>query len=325
MRHALTLCSALVTVAASAVPVRGQQDWPRAAPPRALLRQLLRDLGPDEDFVSVDRDQLERSITVRRGDLNGDGVREWFVVGTQFCGTNCSWWLNRRLPGGGFVQVYEGSGVSVVPLRERAHGWPNLRDYTHMSCCEGSTDTSVFDGTRYRWRETRYVRRPVEEPGERTVYRVAITPPASSGRRRLALDPVRAGGGVTVAARHDLCGAYAVCAPPELRLVSSAFSSGRACVTLRVLRYDERTVTRRLCGTTFRQTLNGRTARALVVHPTRADWGSIWLSKEMALSGPGLPGEIDRDAARAVSLFAGRLAAYYRLQCPPGYRCTSAR
>jgi len=325
MRHAHAL-GFLLIVAGTATDAHAQEDRPRVTPPRALVTRLYRDIDRNDDLVMAGPDSLARWITVWRRDFDGDGVGEWVVEGTRFCGTNCTRWIYRRLPDGRFTQVYGGGGVSMSAGPRRSHGWRDVREYWHMSCCEGSTTRAVFDGTRYRWRETRYLRTPAQGPGgERTVYRVTITPPAASGRRRIALDSVNAAGGLMISARHDVCGAPAGCSAPELRLLSATLPSGRACATFRIQRYDGRTITRRLCGTTVRQRLNGRAVRALVLHPTRADWGSMWLSREMAIAGQGLPGKIGLDAQGAVSEFATHLAAYYRLQCPTPYDCTSQR
>ena len=310
----------------AAVPAAHAQPHPS----RALANALYRDLNPDHDDIAMfGRDSLARWTIVTREDFNGDGVPEWVVNAARFCGTNCQWWVYRRLPGGRFAQVHDGGGVSMVRLRRRSHGWQDIREYWHSSCCDGTITLWRFDGTRYRWAETRYeARDTASATGMRTVYRVAIAP-ARSGRRRLVLDPVNAGRGVRVAARYDLCG-NAGCAAPQLHVTSASLSAGRACITVRTrYRYQSSPMpveTVRLCGTTTPGGVSaGRATRTLVLRPGPGDWGKLWFATDVEIHGAGLSGRIDTHAGYALGVFAARLAAYRRLQCPGVFRraCTS--
>jgi hypothetical protein len=318
--RSLPVLLALLVLPLSAAPAQPSRG---IRPPAALLARLRADLDPNDDLSF--EDSLASAITVTRLDLNGDGVPELVVEGTRFCGSNCQRWIYRRLPGGGYVQVHKGGGAWLAALPARSHGWRDVNEYWHMSCCEGTLTRSVFDGRRYRWRDTRSER---EGPGRRpqTVYHVSITPPEARGRRRLALDPVDAGGGLWISARYELCGRPGGrCGAPELRLSSPRLPAGRVCVSLQVTLENSpgrpAPVTR-LCGsTTLGGPAPGRATRTLVMHPTAADWARLWVGLGPGLRGPGLPAKLQDDAGYAVRVFAGRLAAFYRVPCPPGYGC----
>lgn len=321
----------LALLAAAAVPTRAQPSGQTVRPPRALVERLfadIREADDQDDFVMDGVDALAKGITVTRRDFNGDGVREWEVEGTRYCGTNCSRWIYRRLPGGRFQQVFAGGGTSIGILRSRSHGWHDVRDYWHMSCCDGPSSIFAFDGRRYQWRETRYL--VWDDRGHpRTAYHVYLTPPEASGTRRLVLDPYDVGGGLWVSARYDVCRPGRVrtdvCGAPRLVLSSARLPAGRVCVRMRVKNvvppphpaYQSRPGGG-WCGVTAPDPA-ARGRRRLVLRPTRDDWTYVLHYYYVDLTGPGLPGRLENEPG--LSAFAGQLEQRYRLPCIEGYWC----
>ena len=305
---------------------------PEVQPPRALVRQLWADLEPDHLLRREGLAELPRAITVERRDLNGDGRDEWFVVGTRACGNaNCPRWIYRELPGGRFVQLYDGAGARIDVRPGRSSGWPALVSVGHMSCCETVYRTSRFDGRRYAWRDTEY---RAEERGKpsRTVYHVSLSDSDARGRRRLALDPMEAGGGLWISARHDVCarGREAECGAPQLVLQSARLPAGRVCVRFRSEEGEGSpyvsTPGERWCGVTTAAALPGGGAgRRLVVRPTRRDWAQMEVAYDVILTGSGLPGKLDGDAVGALMSFAWSLGEVYTLPCVPGTECRRPR
>jgi len=297
-------------------------------PPRALVRQLWTDLEPDDLLRREGLAELPRAVTAERRDLNGDGRAEWFVVGTRTCGNaNCPRWIYRELPGGRFEQLYAGAGARLDVLRRRSGGWPSLVSVGHMSCCETVYRRSEFDGRRYAWRDTEY---RAEERGKaaRTVYRVSLSDADARGRRRLALDPVDAGGGVWLSARHEVCRGRreAECGAPELVLQSARLPAGRVCVRFRAEDSDPAYASapgERWCGMTAAAPMPGGGAgRRLVVRPARRDWAQLGVAYGLAFTGPGLPGRVETDASGALMSFAWSLGEVYSLPCVPGHECS---
>ncbi|MFL5226132.1 MAG: hypothetical protein ACJ8CH_21970 [Microvirga sp.] len=319
---------ALLSIACT--PARAQERMPQPVrPPRALLERMMVDLADEVDFTAYGVDSLARYVTVEREDFNGDGVREWVVEGTRYCGSNCFRWIYRRLPGGRFQQVYSGGGTGLDVLRTRSHGWHDIGEYWHMSCCDGPLDIQVFDGRRYRWRETRYKVRDIEDDRSRTAFRLYLTPPEEPGPQRLVLDPFDAGGGVWISARYDVCRPGRVrtdvCGAPRLVLSSARLPAGRVCVRMRATdSYPPRDYRSRpgagWCGTTAPDP-GARGRRRLVLRPTRADWQRIHHYYSLELSGPGLPGKLPDQPGHGLAAFASHLEGYYRLPCIDNYGC----
>jgi hypothetical protein len=322
---ARTLAAAAL-LAAMCGPASAQQTPQRVRPPRALLERMMVDLDHEVDFTVYGIDSLARYITVTRRDFNGDGVREWEVQGTRYCGTNCAWWIYRRLSSGRFQQVYAGGGTGIGILRTRTHGWNDISVYQHMSCCSGPSRISVFDGRRYQWRETRYLVWD-EQHRARTAHRVYLTPPEDPGPQRLVLDPFDVGGGLWVSARYDICRPGRVrtdvCGAPPLVLSSSRLPEGRVCVRMRATHAVPRREYRSppgggWCATTTPDP-RARGRRRLVLRPSREDWAHIHRYRVVELAGPGLPARLEETGG--LNDFAGHLAGHYRLPCVADLWC----
>jgi hypothetical protein len=316
----------LAALLAIAAPAHAQRERETVPPPRAMVRQLYADLDEGHDFKVAGIEALAAGITVEPRDLNGDGTPELLVEGTRYCGKNCQRWIYRRLPNGRYTQIHEGGG-SFEALPARAQGWRNLSEYWSGGCCDGARSLYVFDGTRYRWRDTRSTESPATRSDTtRTVYHLAIAAPDARGRRRLALDPVDAGGGLTVAARHDVCprAQAEACGAPRLVLTSARLPQGQVCVRMRVVGMDREEYRSEpgggWCGVTA-PAAGGR--RTLVLRPRRADWARLRYFSVMELAGPGLPGRLADDAHYALSSFTGQLEDHYALPCVPGIWCES--
>jgi hypothetical protein len=312
----------LLLLALGASPAAAQQQQVR--PPRALVRALFADLDEQEDFKINGIESLAAGTTVERPDLDGDGVGEWLVKATRFCGSNCQHWIYRRLPDGRFQQVYAGGGVTLDVLPARSRGWRSLIATWHMSCCETIYTLSQFDGRRYQWRDTEY-RGESADHNPKVIYHLSIAAPDARGRRRLALDPMDAGGGLTIAARHDACPRGAQCGAPELVLRSARLPAGRVCVAFRAVDGDHReyrsTPGAGWCGVTTAGALaDGAATRQLVLRPARRDWARMGPAYTAELTGPGLPGELGIDAVGALAGFVGHLGDVYTLPCDV---CTS--
>lgn len=318
IRFAFTIFLFLLALSDSPAPAQPPRQDP---PPRALVRQLFADVEADSDYKRNGIESVAAGTVVERVDLNGDGVGEWLVTGTRFCGTNCPYWVYRRLADGRFQQVYEGGGVRLEPLAARSHGWRSLMVQAHMSCCEAFFTQWQFDGRRYQWRDTEY---RATSGRVRTIYHMAITDADSRGRRRLALDPVDAGGGLTIAARYDVCARSGRCGAPELVLRSAQLPAGRVCVELRSKGEDQKEYRSTAGGGWCGVTTGGAQARDLVLRPTRRDWAQLRATYEAELTGPGLPGRIESDAAGALMQFGERLSEVYTLPCAAGVGCGSA-
>lgn len=316
---------ALLGFAAS--PAAAQPSAPaEVRPPAALARQLYADLEPDDLLRREGPRETVNAIRAERRDLNGDGRAEWMVTGTRTCGAaNCPHWIYRELPNGRFEQLFAGGGVRIDVLPQRTGGWPALMLIGHMSARETTFRRSVWDGRRYAWRDTEYREEERGKPA-RVIYRLAITDPDARGRRRLALDPVNAGGGLWISARHDVCGnsREAACGSPQLVLQSTSLPAGRVCVRMRAEDSDPQyasTPGDRWCGVTTAVTIpGGRAGRRLVLQPTRRDWAQLGVAYGLSLTGPGLPGRVDTDATGALMNFSDRLGEVYTLPCA-GERC----
>ncbi len=310
--HSLIFLLVLVSSATSAAAQTAQQ----VRPSRPLARQLFVDLDADSEFKRNGIESVAQGTTVERVDLNGDGVGEWVVTGTRFCGTNCQYWVYRRLPDGRFQQVFAGGGVRLQPLPARSNGWRSLLSRAHMSCCESYFDRYEFDGRRYRWRDTEY-RGDTDKPRSRLIYHLAISDADARGRRRLALDPVDAGGGLRISARHTVCARGGECGEPELVLRSVQLPAGRVCVGF-ITRDLDGTVRRSVggpewCGET--DVLRSAGGRELVLRPTRHDWARLHSVMDAEITGPGLPGRLEADATGALMMFVDRLNDFHRLPC----------
>lgn len=303
------LLAVLCASSAAAQPAR------EVRPPRALARQLFVDLDADSEFKRNGLESVAQGTTVERRDLNGDGVGEWVVMGTRFCGTNCQYWVYRRLPDGRYQQAFAGGGVRLEPLPARTNGWRSLLSRAHMSCCESFFDRYEFDGRRYRWRDTEY-RADTDKPRSRVVYHLSITDPDARGRRRLVLDPVDAGGGLGIAARYDVCARGQACGAPELVLRSARLPAGRVCVAFsgRGMEGDAYRSARDpgWCGQAAARA--GTPGRELVLHPTRRDWARLHSVTDVELTGPGLPGALATDATSALVSFVEQLQDFHRLR-----------
>lgn len=326
----------LVLLGLTASAAGGQRREPRVQPPRALLEQMMADLGDDEvDLTAYGPDSLGKWITITRRDFNDDGVREWEVEGTRVCGTNCSIWIYRRLANGRFQQVNDGGGTGIGILPTRSHGWHDISEYWHMSCCDGPEYISVFDGRRYQWRETRYLVWDLpDERRHRTAFHLYVTPPPGRpGPRRLVLDPFDAGGGLWISARYDDCRTGRertdVCGAPRLVLSSARLPAGRVCVRLRASdTHPPRDYRSRpgagWCGTTAPDPA-ARGRRRLVLHPTRDDWAQMIVNYYLDLTGPGLPGRLKDTPGHGLLAFAAQLRLRYRLPCIEGSWCDDER
>ena len=326
----LVLAVLLATLPPSA---HAQRSRERVRPPRALLERMMADLEDDDDLTMSGIDSLAKWIYVERRDFNGDGVREWVVEGSRYCGSNCARWIYRRLPGGRFVQVYAGGGTGIAILAARAHGWHHVTEYWHMSCCDGPLSTFVFDGRRYQWRDTRYQVRPIDGGEPRTAYHLFVTPPEDPGPQRLVLDPFDAGGGLWISGRYDICRSGRVrtdvCGAPRLILSSARLPAGRVCVRMRAGSgrippprpdYHSR-AGGGWCGVTTPDP-GARGRRRLVLRPTRDDWAHIFRYYYVDLTGPGLPGRLQTSPGHGLTHFASQLDLHYRLPCVEGYWCT---
>jgi hypothetical protein len=322
MRLLFALLALAVSACASQVDAQAR---PRGRPPPpGLVAQLHADLDPADLFSEVGIDSLAAGITVERRDLDGDGVPEYLVEGTRYCGANCSRWIYRRLPGGRFAQVLADIGRTTRVLPARRNGWHSISEYFHLSCCAGTTSLYAFDGRRYRWLDTRH-ERSRDGDSTRTVFHVGVTPPWKGGRRRLELDPVDAGGGLSISARYDLCGRGRRCEPPQMRLSSTKLPARRVCVSVRSRpsSLSSTPQTMSLCGVT-RSDAAAQT-RSLVLRPSRAQWARLSTAEELAFAGPGMPGRIGGDAQYAVGSFASSLAEFYHLPCPPDTFCSRSK
>ncbi len=195
-----------------------------------------------------------------------------------------------------------------------------------MSAFDGPESIFVFDGRGYQWRETLYrdSREGMEGDSAFIVYRTSVTPPDARGRRRLALDPVDAGGGLTISAVHDACATQtARCSAPELRLTSPRLPDGRACVALRIRigwDRDSTVTTSTLCGVPT-AARSPRGARTLVVRPTPVDWARMGVAADFRLTGAAVPAKPEEYALQGMRDFAAHLSGLYRLPCVPGYWC----
>lgn len=325
LRLATALLLAVLLAASSAFTPAAAQPPREARPPRALARQLFADLEPDNEFKRNGIESVEQGTVVERPDLDGDGVGEWLVKATRFCGAaNCQYWVYRRLPDGRFQQVFTGGGVGLEVLPMRSRGWNGLRSRAHMSAYETFIDRWEFTGRRYVWRDTEY-RGDSNTPHPRVIYHLSISHPEAR-RRRLMLDPVDAGGGLRVAARYQLCGGTS-CTGPELVLRSERLPAGRMCVAFRATGMDgaehRAADASRWCGKTA--PVAGRPSeRELVLRPLAADWARLYSAIDVDLTGPGLPGRIASDATSALLTFASRLDEHYRLPCHSAEECAAA-
>jgi hypothetical protein len=297
-------------------------------PPAALVRQLFADLEPDHLLRREGLAEIPKAITVEQRDLNGDGTPEWFVEGTRVCGNaNCPRWIYRRLPDGRFQQVYDEGNVRIDVLPQRSGGWPALMSVIHMSCCETVFRRSEWNGRRYAWRDTEY-RSQTNTDASKLVYHVAMVDTDARGRRRLVLDPMDAGGGLRIAARHDVCARGEDCGSPTLTLQAPGLPEGRVCVGLSTNDGEGPGYTaprsERWCGITTPASLPGAAAaRQLTIRPTRRDWSQLTTAYEVNLTGPGLPGKLDIDAVGALMAFSWSLRDVYSLPCIPHGECGS--
>ena len=323
--HVLMLVVLLGLVSPSAHAQRAQEG---VRPPRALLERMMADLHDYDELMRAGIDSLAKWITVERRDFNGDGVREWVVVETRVCGSNspCTTWIYRRLPGGRFVQVHEDFGLRIDVLPARSHGWHHVTGYWYRPCCASQTRTFVFDGRRYRWRETRY--EVFDEPGEPgTKYRVFVTAPEEPGPRRLALDPFNVGGGLWISARYDICRAARArtggCDAPRLILSSARLPAGRVCVRMYTFVTPGESRAHAGsggCGVTSPDPgAPGR--RRLVLRPAREVWARLRRYPGVELTGPGLPGKLRSEDADGLAAFAGHLEEFDRPPCVEGNGC----
>ncbi|HKP75958.1 MAG TPA: hypothetical protein VJT67_10475, partial [Longimicrobiaceae bacterium] len=290
-------------------------------------RQLWADLPRGHLLRREGRAELPRAIGVERRDLNGDGRAEWFVVGTRACGAaNCPRWIYRELPGGQFQQVFDGAGARIDVLPERTNGWPALVSVGHMSANETVFRRSRFDGRRYVWHDTEY-REQARGRAARTIYHVSLLDADPHGVRRLVLEPVHAGGGLWISARHEVCPGAERCAEPRLVLRSASLPEGRVCVRFRSAESDPAYASAagdRWCGVTNPAVLpDNRRARQLVVYPTRRDWAQLGVAHDVILTAPGLPGKLETDAVGALMSFSDSLRDLYSLPCVPGHECLS--
>lgn len=318
----------LALLALAASPAAAQPSAPaEVRPPAALARQLYADLDRDDLLRREGPNQTAAAIRVERRDLNGDGRAEWMVTGIRTCGAaNCPRWVYRELPGGRFQQLFAGAGVRLDVLPQRTGGWPALRSVGHMSARDAVYRRSVWDGRRYAWRDTEYRE---EERGKapRVVYRVSISDRDARGRRRLALEPVNAGGGLWISARHDVCGRgrEAACGAPQLVLQSTALPAGRVCVRASAEDSESRWASKEgagWCGVTTATTIpGGRAGRRLVLRPTRGDWAQLGMAYGLSFTGPSLPGRVETSAMGAVYSFSDALDEVYPLPCVPNQTC----
>jgi hypothetical protein len=304
------------------------QDAPAVAVPRALLTQLYADLDESHDYWITGIERLAAGITATRQDLDGDGVGEWVVKGTSLCGTNCQRWVYRRLPGGRYALLLDAVGSRLEPLPERTNGWRDIRVVSPSSADDAQTRTYVFDGRRYRWREVHDTH--LGAGGRRTVYRMVSTRDAR-GRRGPALEPVDAGCGLWIAARHAACapGQRAACGPALLTLSSARLPAGRVCVRLRVVTPDAReylTPAREdgLCGVTAPDPA-ARGRSRLVLRPRADDWSYLAYFSHAEIQGPGLPTRLSGAATGALMSFAGLLEEKQPLPCLPTHPCPAGR
>ncbi|MBV9108174.1 MAG: hypothetical protein JO306_02070, partial [Gemmatimonadetes bacterium] len=98
--------------------------------------------------------------------------------------------------------------------------------------------------------------------------------------------------------------------------------AGRVCVAMRtslenLAKFYERSWTD--CGVTTAARLDGRTTRTLVLHPTRTEWGLLWVGYGLRLSIPGVRATIVDSGG--IGSFAARVSSYYHVVCPDGYGC----
>jgi hypothetical protein len=210
--------------------------------------------------------------------------------------------------------------ITMDVLPARSHGWHSISTWYHFSCCEGSSTLYEFDGSRYQWRETKWQRERDNDTTPRTVYRVSITPPGTT-RRHLSLDPVTAAG-VRIDAGYDVCRRGVDCGQPWLRLVSPQLPAGRVCVGMRTSLQNmakpyEQSWTD--CGVTTATRDGARTTRTLILHPTRSEWGMLWVGYNPNLSVPGVRTTIVD--AGGLGAFAGQLSNHYHVVCPESYGC----
>ncbi|HET6228444.1 MAG TPA: hypothetical protein VFE05_00115 [Longimicrobiaceae bacterium] len=321
LRRGLATLLALVCLAQAA----DAQTRPARLPiPRTLAVHLKADAGQGSDIPDVEVEEIRAAVTMERKDLNGDGVPELFVEGTRFCGTNCERWIYRQLGVGGYSLLYHDWGTGETVLPERAHGWPLITEYTHMSCCEGGTHLYRFDGRHYAWRSS--VEQATRDDGtDSIIYRVALTPSRAERPRSLVLDPAHAGGGLLVSARYDLCarGSAASCGVPVLLLQSARLPAGRVCVDVHAMdgnRWEYKPPPGPgWCGVTAPAGgPRGEPQRVLELRPSPRDWTALGFGESLEMRGPGLPGELSLDGRVALGAFVSHLDEVYTL--PPSPR-----
>lgn len=296
------------------------QEGRRIPTPRRLVAQVMRDVDDGDDLAYLPDDSVAAYLNVTRRDLNGDGTPELMVQQTHYCGTNCMKWIYRRLPDGGYRMLLGAMVINLDVLPARVNGWHSISTWYHLSCCEGSSTRYEFDGRTYAWRETKWQREAERDTSLVTIYRVSITSPGTA-RRHLSLDPLTAGG-VRIDAGYDVCRRGVRCGEPWLRLVSARLPAGRVCVGMstslqKLAKPYERSWTD--CGVATETRAGGRTTRTLVLHPTRAEWGMLWVGYGLHLSIPGVRATIVD--AGGIGSFAGRVSSYYHVVCPDGYGC----
>jgi hypothetical protein len=114
-----------------------------------LLAEFAQSPDEVEEFVRL----TERTMTVRKVDLNGDGRPDYIVeVSGGFCGTlaNCPHWVYRK-GRGGFERIgYDGRSRELTPQKTSTRGYRDLRAEAGSTASEDVIVDYKYDGREYR-------------------------------------------------------------------------------------------------------------------------------------------------------------------------------
>ncbi len=236
--------AALVLTLALAAPSAAQPGQPDGEIPPALLAQFRRDLA-SEVIPGAER---VRVLGDGKVDLDGDGSLEYVLTSALLCGTigNCTYWVYRALPGGGWQRFHEGYGHGVEALAHRTNGFLDIYSDSRFPPQRSFRVTHAFDGAEYVWTATE-LRAAAGPDSRRTGYRVwSPVPERRAGSppepRTVTLSSVDVrGAGVRISATYTTC-APGQATPGELcgeaRLVlsgsagSAPWPAAPACFTL---------------------------------------------------------------------------------------------
>ncbi len=281
IRAALAVAFAL----SLAAPAAAQPGEPKI--PASLLAQFRRDIASGETYPGEEAELPQALRLDGRVDLDGDGRREWVLASTGlFCGAtgNCTFWIYRQLPGGGWKRLHEGFGYGVKTLARRTNGFRDIYSDSHFSAIESYRTTHAFDGEKYAWMGTE-LRVAAEQDKWTTAYRVWSTvPERRAGRapepRTVVFSPIPLGEtGIRVSAEYTACPAVratpgALCGEARLLLAGSGsapWPASPACFTLLGVPWEgPARAAGELCPAA------GSSGAAVALAPTKAQWDAIY-------------------------------------------------